>query len=171
MILDKARPEEAERCSVIINDGRAFQKAQGFEQWTDDYPNLDTIKEDIKNGKGYVLRDKDCIAAYMCIDLDGEPAYNDIRGIWRLDEPYAVVHRMAFCADKQGKGLSTEAFRLIDEACLSMGVRYIRIDTAPDNKRMQHVMEKNGFVRCGVIVFQGSDKWAYDKIIKGTAAN
>ena len=26
-------------------------------------------------------------------------------------------------------------------------------------------MEKNGFVHCGVIVFQGSDKWAYDKII------
>ena len=37
----------------------------------------------------------------MCIDLDGEPAYKDIRGTWRLDEPYAVVHRMAFAADKQ----------------------------------------------------------------------
>ena len=50
-----------------------------------------------------------------------------------------MVHRMAFAADRQGRGLSTEAFKLIDEACLSMGIRYIRIDTAPDNKRMQHV--------------------------------
>ena len=57
MILDKARLEESERYSKIIDDGRAFQKAQGFEQRTEDYPNLDTIKGDIKNGKGYVLRD------------------------------------------------------------------------------------------------------------------
>ncbi len=40
-----------------------------------------------------------------------------------------------------------------------------RIDTHNDNKIMQHVIEKNGFIRCGIIyVKDGSPRIAYEKI-------
>lgn len=164
--LELAKAKELDICYEIIDMGRSYQREQGFVQWTKDYPNRDTIKGDIATGKGYVLKLEDgVIAGYMCIDFDGEPAYDDIEGQWSAELPYAVVHRMAFHKGLRGQGLSQKAFRLIEKLCLSKGVSYIRIDTDPENALMQHILEKNGFKRCGIIVFQGSGKLAYDKII------
>lgn len=72
--------EDLTACYEIIREGRAFQKEQGFEQWTETYPNRETILDDIRNRKGYVVRSNGDIAGYMCIDFSGEPAYADIKG-------------------------------------------------------------------------------------------
>lgn len=163
--LELARTQDTDLCYEILDLGRRFQKAQGFVQWTDDYPNLNTVKGDIWNKKGYVLKVDGRIAGYMCIDFDGEPAYGHIKGQWQMEEPYAVVHRLSLHPDFRGLGLADETFRLIGELCLSRGVRYIRADTDFPNKRMQHILEKNGFVNRGSIVFQGGEKLAYDKVL------
>ena len=164
--LEKAKMEESGVCYDIIQDGKLFQQEQGFVQWTDEYPNADTIKSDIEVQKGYVVKSDGKIAGYMCIDFDGEPAYNKIEGgKWRSDEKYAVVHRMAFDRSFRGMGLTGITFSLIEKLCKENGVGYIRIDTDFPNKRMQHILTKNGFVNCGIIVFRGSDKLAYDKIL------
>lgn len=158
-----AQKQEIEECYKIIEMGRAFQKEQGFQQWTEDYPNLATLRQDVMEAKGYVIKVDGKIAGYMCIDFAGEPAYNNIEGAWRTAEPYAVVHRMAFSSAFRGMGLSGITFNLIEELCLANGVNSIRVDTDFANLRMQHVLEKLGFAKCGVIVFQGSGKVAYDK--------
>ncbi|WP_295763924.1 GNAT family N-acetyltransferase [uncultured Oscillibacter sp.] len=163
--LELAVMEHAEEYYGIIQMGREFQQEQGFTQWTEDYPTLDTVKGDIREGKGYALLADGRIAGYLCIDLDGEPAYADIDGRWRAEGPYAVVHRMAFSAAFRGMGLADAAFRLIEEFCGEKAVSIIRVDTDLPNKRMQHILTKNGFVNCGTIVFQGGPKLAYDKIL------
>ncbi|WP_127058497.1 GNAT family N-acetyltransferase [Veillonella ratti] len=163
--LELANSKELEVCYEIIEEGRAFQKEQGFVQWTEAYPNRDTIEADIEKKKGYVIKaDKD-ILGYMCVDFDGEPAYDDINGAWRSEAPYAVVHRMAFSKKARGKGIADIAFGLIDKLCVAKGVKYIRVDTDFPNKRMQHILTKNGYIYCGVIVFQNGDKLAYDKFL------
>ena len=163
--LQLARMEELDRCCDIIDMGRAFQREQGFVQWTEDYPNRDTVRDDIDRGKGYVLTADGEIAGYMCIDFTGEPAYDRIEGAWRTKEPYAVVHRMAFDARFRGVGLTAIAFQRIETLCIEKNVFSIRVDTDFPNKRMQHILQKNGYEHCGVIVFQGSGKLAYDKIL------
>ena len=163
--LELSNSKELEVCYEIIEEGRAFQKEQGFVQWTEAYPNRDTIEADIEKKKGYVIKAQQEILGYMCIDFDGEPAYDDIKGAWRSDAPYAVVHRMAFSKKARGKGIADIAFGLIDELCINKGVKYIRVDTDFPNKRMQHILKKNGYVYCGTIVFQNGDKLAYDKLL------
>lgn len=74
-ILELARADEVELCNQIICEGRQFQREQGFVQWTEDYPNIDTIRGDVVDGTGYVLRVEGVTAGYMCIDFSGEPAY------------------------------------------------------------------------------------------------
>ena len=163
--LEYAKAEDIEICSQIIEEGKRFQRQQGFVQWTDDYPNRETISEDIKEKKGYILRSDGEIAGYMCIDFSGEPAYEGIEGKWRSDGKYAVIHRMAFHPRFRDKGLADITFGLIEKLCLSKKIHCIRVDTDFPNKRMQHILEKNGFSQCGVIVFQGSGKLAYDKLL------
>lgn len=163
--LELAEKENARLYFEMIEEGRRFQQEQGFVQWTKDYPNLDTIRGDIQAEKGYVLKAEGEAAAYMCIDFGGEPAYDHIEGAWRAEEPYAVVHRLAFAGKFRGKGLADKVFSLVEELCQERGIRYIRVDTDFPNKRMQHILEKNGYVNCGVVIFQGSGKLAYDKIL------
>lgn len=162
-VLEPAQMKEIEICMEIIHEGRRFQKEQGFLQWTEDYPNIDTIRSDIQNSKGYVLKMDNRIAGYMCIDFDGEPAYANIQGKWNAKEPYAVIHRMSFQKEFRGIGLTEIAFALIEKLCVQKGICYIRIDTDFANERMQHILIKNRFEYCGKIVFQGSEKMAFDK--------
>ena len=42
-ILELAQLSDIVICYEIIKEGRDFQKEQGFEQWTETYPNRDTI--------------------------------------------------------------------------------------------------------------------------------
>lgn len=161
--LEIAQAGEVEFCYEIIDVGRRYQKEQGFVQWTDDYPNIDTVRNDVKNGKGYVVKIDGKTAGYMCIDFDGEPAYDNIQGKWQTEEPYAVVHRLAFSREFRGIGMADITFQLIEELCISKNIKSIRVDTDFPNKRMQHILEKNGFQNRGVILFQGSGKLAYDK--------
>ena len=165
-VLELAQMNDLEICMGIIDEGRRFQNEQGFTQWTDDYPNIDTIRSDIQNTKGYVLKMDNSIAGYLCNDFEGEPAYANIQGNWRAEEPYAVIHRMAFQKEFRGIGLTEIAFTLIERLCVQKGIYYIRVDTDFCNERMQHVLIKNGFEKCGKIMFQGSEKMAFDKLLE-----
>lgn len=165
--LEPARMDDVELCGEIIDEGRRFQREQGFVQWTEQYPNLDVIRRDILSGTGYVFKADGEIAGYVSIDFSGEPAYDRIDGAWHADLPYAVIHRLAFRSKFQGTGLAGTAFAQIEQLCLEKNVPYIRLNTDFPNRRMQHILEKNHYVKCGVILFQG-EKLAYDKLLRRT---
>ncbi|MCD7739108.1 MAG: GNAT family N-acetyltransferase [Lachnospiraceae bacterium] len=165
MVLEKAGPGDAQACADILNAGRLFQREQGFVQWADNYPNMDSVREDIASEKGFVLKVDGKIAAYLYIGFDGESAYDVIRGAWRTKEPYAVIHRVAFDREYRGLGLSKAMFELAEKYILARGIREVRMDTHHENKRMQHVLEKNGFVLCGEVTLRGEPRLAYDKIL------
>ena len=164
--LELALAEELEIYTRIIDAGRAFQQEQGFVQWTEDYPTAAILQQDIQHSKGYVVRVDGTVAGYMCIDFDGEPAYAHIEGAWQTPDSYAVVHRMALDPAFRGIGLTGTVFALIEALCREKGIPSIRVDTDFPNKRMQHILEKYGFVQRGVIYFQGGGKLAYDKMVE-----
>ena len=73
------------------------------------------------------------------------------------------------CPDFQRLVLLSNFFelslRLAEDLCREQGMAAIRIDTDPQNRRMQHILEKNGYRRCGTVLFQGSGKVAFDKAL------
>lgn len=158
-----ARKEDIDACAQIIENAKQFQREQGFVQWTDSYPNRDTVCEDVSLGWGYRLLVDGYLAGYMCVHCDGEPAYDKIQGAWKTKEPYGVMHRMAIAREFRGQGLTNTVFALIEELCKSRGIHGLRVDTDFHNKRMQHVFEKCGFTYRGEIELDGR-KLAYDKI-------
>ena len=77
-------------------------------------------------------------------------------GNWKSEEPYAAVHRVASDGTVQG------VIGHVMDYC-SAQVPHLRIDTHKDNKVMQHVLEKYGFVSCGIVhVRDGSPRIAYE---------
>ena len=131
-------------CLRAIDEGRAFQREQGFVQWADNYP------------------DK---AGYVAIDFAGEPVYKDIKGKWNTGEPYVVIRRITFTRAFAGRGLSWIMFSAIDDFCRGNGVKNIRLNTGKENGRMQHSLITAGYSYCGTVVYRGIERLAYDKIL------
>ncbi len=163
MILRLAHKEEAEICYQFIQDARSYHKSLGFEQWHPEYPSLQTIINDIDHGIGFVLADdSDCPLGYCAIVMGQEPAYRVIDGAWKTNRPYAVVHRMAFGSNARGKGLSHTAIELIKSFCDQNQITAIRVDTQEENMPMRHILQREGFVYCGLVTFDGGPKLAYE---------
>ena len=161
--LQQAQPEDFDRAMEILRSGRDFQRQQGFVQWQDHFPDPKVIRQDIESGLGYVVKAEDQIAAYFYLGFDGDPAYPEIAGKWNCDEPYGVIHRIALGSEFRGMGLSSAVFQLAEDHCRQRGVCVLRIDTHEDNRRMQHILLKNGFVYCGIVLQAGSERLAYEK--------
>ena len=100
----------------------------------------------------------------MYIAFDGEKEYDNIEGFWKWKGDYATVHRVAFKPEFRGKGLSNINFDLIKALCKEKNINCIRMDTDEKNLRMQHVLEKNGFKKCGKINFNGGFLFVYENI-------
>lgn len=136
---------------------RAYMARSGNpNQWGNIHPKKEQLEEDIWLGNLYVAEDNQGIHGVFAFIFGEDPTYAYMEdGAWHYSEPYGTIHRIA--SDGRG-GIFSAAL-----AYCRKQISYLRIDTHHDNKTMQHVVEKHGFRRCGIIyVADGSPRIAYD---------
>lgn len=166
LIFRKAGDADLAGCMALIGEAKAFLKQHGVDQWQDGYPEETDIAGDIAAQKGYVLADGAVLAAYCCIDFDGEPAYEGLQGSWLSDGPYAVIHRLAVSRAYKGQGLAKRLFAEAEAMAAAQDVRSVRVDTDENNTVMRSLIDGLGFTYCGTIWFAGSPKIAFQKVLK-----
>jgi acetyltransferase len=149
----------------IITFAKEVRRREGSSQWQDGYPDIDTIRLDIVDRKGYLLLFNDEVCGYMAVVLDGEPAYDDIEGCWLSNRPYTTVHRMAVSSQAKGKGLGYTMLLKAEEISLANSIYSIRVDTNYDNTAMLHIFEKLGYVYCGEVYYRGNPRKAFEKLL------
>lgn len=147
----------------IFSYARSYMADSGnANQWIDGYPSGQKILADIGRGDFYVIEEKECgIVGCFCFYIGEDPSYAVIeKGEWLNDKPYGVVHRLA--SNGKVKGIAACCFDWCFSHC-----RNIRIDTHRDNKTLQHILSKFGFLYCGIIhVENGTERLAFQKEIK-----
>lgn len=149
----------------IITFAKEVRRREGSSQWQDGYPDIDTIRLDIVDRKGYLLLFNDEVCGYMAVVLDGEPVYDDIEGCWLSNRPYTTVHRMAVSSQAKGKGLGYTMLLKAEEISLANSIYSIRVDTNYDNTAMLHIFEKLGYVYCGEVYYRGNPRKAFEKLL------
>ena len=151
----------------IIKQAQAYFKEQGINQWQDNYPNVETIRNDIINKNSYVLIKYNNIVATVSVSFDKEKTYASIYdGEWISNNEYAVIHRMAVDNNYKGLGLSSQIIKDIEQLCLNKGVHSIKVDTHEENLSMQKLLKKNKFQYCGIIYLEDKSKRiAFEKIL------
>ena len=171
--IEKSRPD-----LVLVNDPSAladipeimeiYTIARSFmcktgnpTQWAGGYPKEELIRKDIASGDSYVAVENGRIEVVFFYRKGEDPTYKVIEdGAWLDDEPYAVLHRIASRGDVKDSGSACIQW------CLAQWPN-LRVDTHEDNHVMQHVLEKNGFVKCGRIYIEdGSSRIAYQQVRK-----
>ena len=151
---------ELDQIMDIYARARAFMAQNGNPtQWGDTYPPRELIEEDILSNRLFVCVINGELEAVFAFILGEDPTYKKIEdGQWLANGPYGTLHRLASAGHRPGVA------RMVIEWCLEH-CESLRADTHADNKIMQHVLESNGFTRCGIIhVADGSPRIAYQKL-------
>ncbi len=160
-IIRNTHPDDLTVVVQLYATARQFMKqTNNPNQWKDDYPPLDLIKEDISKNCSYICenREGEILAVFFYSFGQKDPTYLYITdGEWLNHNTYGVVHRIA----------STGRVRGIAQFCINWCFeqsKNLRIDTHKDNKIMQHILKKLKFERCGVIYLEnGDERVAYQK--------
>ncbi|NLX63909.1 MAG: GNAT family N-acetyltransferase [Clostridiaceae bacterium] len=158
---------DIDRIMDIIRQAQEYLKKKGVDQWQDNYPNFDVIKDDIEKRKGYVLEADGKVVATVAVSYNDEKTYEKIYdGKWITKGDYAVIHRIAVDNNYKGKRLSSIIISEIEKMCLQKNIHSIKIDTHRHNESMKKMLINNGFKYCGIIYLEnGSERVAYEKVI------
>ena len=158
MYVRRSNMEDIPAMMDLYAQARVFMRENGNpNQWDDSYPSRELLEKDIAFGNSYIVEDDEKNLAATFAFIKGEdPTYYGIEnGAWLNHEPYGTIHRLA----------GNTSYHGIASGCISWcksQIGNLRADTHEDNKIMQHLLEKNGFVRCGIIhLANGAPRIAY----------
>lgn len=167
MKIRKSLPDDIDLILSMYDHSRSVMRADGNTvQWVG-YPMREDVEEDIKRDVSYIIENtqlKKEIGTFALVP-GVEPTYGYIdHGRW-IDEqtPYSTLHRLAALPDTCG--IADIAF-----SYAKAHADHLRVDTHHSNRPMRHILEKEGFVYCGIIYMpDGSPRdayewWRYDNV-------
>lgn len=166
LLIRTACARDLDRLMEIFGHARRFMQANGnSNQWINGYPQRELIEREVEEGFCHVCEtDEGKVVGTFSFVPSPDPNYAYIEdGKWLNDNPYYVIHRLA--SDGSVRGIGKICIDWCWEKCHSL-----RADTHADNHIMQRLLEKNGFMRCGIIyVHNGTPRIAYQRVLSSLA--
>lgn len=160
MEIRKTTAEELDAVLELYAQARVFMKEHGnADQWGTTYPSRQLVEQDIASGKSYVCTEDGELLGTFYFAVEEDSDYREIyEGSWIGEGTYGVMHRVA--SPGKRRGVATFCVNW----CFEQSGGDLRIDTHRDNLPMQGMLEKNGFMRCGIILpADGGERIAYEK--------
>jgi len=134
------------KCTVKMNQSGLFN-------WHDNYPDFETVKNDIQTGTLYIL-ETDYIQGAVALNDDQPPEYVNIN--WEYhEEPYLVVHRLAISPDQQGKGYGIRLMEFAEKLAASTACPSIRMDVYTINTPGRSLYQKLSYKELNEFYFPG----------------
>lgn len=165
MTIRHATENDIPQIMAMYDHSRSIMRAGGNTvQWTG-YPTRDDVMDDIRRRSSYIIQHQSFpVATFALVDGD-EPTYNRIdHGRWiDTTTPYATLHRLAKTAEVNG--VADIAFSYAKEQRA-----HLRVDTHETNLPMRKILEKEGFVYCGLVYMADRtprvayEWWRYDEV-------
>ena len=156
----KAEESDLRRIMEIFDIAKEFMHSTGNTgQWNGAYPGEKLILSEIGQGHCFVVTEiEGRIVGTFCFIIGEDPTYRVIEdGEWLDDEPYGTIHRIASDRTEHGIGHLCISF------CSSL-IGTLRADTRQDNAPMLSLLEKEGFIRCGIIhLADGAPRIAFQR--------
>jgi len=138
----------------IYQDCKKALDLQGIFQWTDTYPNLETVKKDVKNEDAFILKDKTQLLGVIVLNEQQDQQYAKID--WKInDKKVLVVHRLAINPKRQGKGYARKLMDFAEDYAVKNKYTVIRLDAfQPHERVIQFYLKRNYQIR-GETFFPG----------------
>lgn len=139
---------------------RGDMVSKGLNQWVGDYPNIDNFRSDLDKGGLFVLVEADKIVGSCSILKENDIAYKEV--VWN-GKNALVIHRILIDPTYQGKGFGKEMVNFAYKKVLNEGYDSLKIDTHPDNIKMQKMLKGLSFEFRGYLA--SINRLAYEKLV------
>lgn len=159
----KANSTDLIQAVKILDEVKTHMHDQGIDQWDREYPNKDTLKVDIERGEGFVYVEKGEVLAYMALNERYDEEYNDLN--WETSVPFIVIHRLYVKPSAQGKGISSQMIRYVEQYALENRYKSIRFDAFSLNNQANAVYIKKGYKFVGTVTFRKGLFNCYEKAV------
>ncbi|XMB72438.1 GNAT family N-acetyltransferase [Mycoplasmatota bacterium WC30] len=159
-MIELARKDDIIVISDLAKKTREYMQSMGLKQWIDGYPDYTHFLLDYKNKGLYVYKEGNKIIAAMALLPENDEAYKEIQ--WLKDKSM-VMHRVLVDPEHQKSGIGRLLFTYAINLARINGYESIRVDTHPDNYKMQGLIKKMKFQDIGYL--SGINRLAYELVL------
>lgn len=147
-MIEKAKQSDIEEITSLAVKTRMHMLGMGLSQWVGDYPNRSYFLNDCSKDGLYVSRENNKIVASISLLPENDEAYKEL--VWIKDNSM-VIHRILVNPEAQKKGIGKALFSFSIDLARKLGYDSLKVDTHPDNYRMQGLIKKMGFKYIGYL--------------------
>lgn len=158
-MIRKANKSDIQTIYELSMKTKASMLKSGLNQWVGNYPKYDSFYQDYLKSGLYIYLKDDSIIASISILEENDPPYKEIN--WEKDDSL-VIHRLLVDPDYQKHGVGKAMFEKAIELT-QKGYSSLKVDTHPDNHKMQALIIKMGFQYKGYI--ESINRLAYELIV------
>lgn len=152
MLISKCRINDSAVIYEIIKNCKTVLQSEGIFQWTDHYPTLQIIQNDIESEHLYQIQSDKDIFGIINISTIQEEEYKTINWTYP-DETCLVIHRLAIDPKYQRQGFAQKLMTFAENYGVENGFRSIRLDAYSQNTRVLKFYETRGYIKKGEVYF------------------
>ncbi len=143
---------DAEAIFRVFTRCKSALQAQGIFQWTDSYPTLQIIEDDIQQEHLYQINVHGTIIGIINISNVQEPQYKALEWMFP-EETSLVIHRLAIDPIYQGQGFAQKLMTFAENLGIQNGYISVRLDAFSQNPRVLRFYEKRKYLKQGEVYF------------------
>ncbi len=158
----KALLEEENAIFSLYEAVKAKGREDGTSDWDEDYPNKDILREDLENGRLFVLIGHDEILATISIFEEDEP---DTQSLDWVNVKACFLVRLCVSPEHQGKGIGEKMMGNISAYARSRGFKATHHLAAKVNTAANRLYKRMGYRELGMVHLYDTDFIAYEKLL------
>lgn len=150
-MIEPGRSTDADAILALTRSCGVHLRAQGIDQWDENYPDPARIADDLKQGTLFCYRDSGTIAGIIVLNETQDEEYAHVPWGTTEAQKNLVVHRLAVHPDNQGQGIARQLMDFAEDFAQRQGYDAIRLDTFSRNTRNQRFYLNRGYTEKGLV--------------------
>jgi ribosomal protein S18 acetylase RimI-like enzyme len=126
-------------------------RAQGIDQWDENYPDRESLHRDLSEGSLFVYSEENALMGIVVLNEKQDEEYAQIKWSTAEADKNLVVHRLAVHPDFQGRGIAQKLMDFAEAYARSKHYSSIRLDTFSQNPRNQRFYRMRGYTELGAV--------------------
>ncbi len=167
MTIEKATISQLDNIFQIFKDCRVKMESEGIFQWTEHYPAIEIIANDIRDGYLYCLNKSEETVGVINISDIQEQEYKSVH--WQNnDGKILVIHRLAVHPKFQKQGFAKKLMDFAEDYAVRNHYSSVRLDAFSGNDIVLRFYENSGYQKRGAVFFPGRELpfYCYEKQLK-----
>lgn len=150
MTIIPSLPEDLDKIFELYDEATRFQKTKTSFYWMPFSRTM--VEQEILEGRQFKIMDNERIAGIFAITNSDELIWKE-----KNIQPSIYLHRIVIADNYKGKNLLDAVIDWAVDFSKSNHLKYVRLDTFADNKKLVNYYIKSGFALIDIVTMENSE--------------